>query len=164
MRDIIKIMSLPVVVCIGSSSVTGDALGPMVGDLLREVHNLPAFVYGGFSRPVNGVTYSEYAEFISLRHAENFIIAVDACVGAPEEVGTVKYSGAGLRAGGALNKDLGKIGDIGIMGVVAARCGDNLSALMSAPYSLVERLSEKIADKIAAFIADSEQFRKKREI
>lgn len=147
-------MSLPVVICIGSSSVAGDALGPMVGDLLREVHNLPAFVYGGFSRPVNGVNYLEYVEFISCRHSGNFVIAVDACVGSPEDVGTVKYSGAGLRAGGALNKNLGKIGDIGILGVVAARSEDNLSALMSAPYSLVERLSEKIAAKIADFISD----------
>src|SRR5699024_12279977 len=64
-----------------------------------------------------------------------------------EEVGTVKYSGAGLRAGGALNKDLGKIGDIGIMGVVAARCGDNLSALMSAPYSRSEEHTSELQSR-----------------
>ena len=145
-------MSLPVVVCIGSSSVSGDALGPMVGDLLREVYNLPAFVYGGFSRPVNGVNYREYAEFIAGRHAGNFIIAVDACVGAPEDVGRIKFSGSGLKAGGALNKELGKIGDIGILGVVAARSEDNLEALMGAPFRLVEKLSEAIARKISALV------------
>ena len=147
-------MSLPVVVCIGSSSVSGDALGPMVGDLLREVYNLPAFVYGGFSRPVNGVNYREYAQFIAGRHAGNFIIAVDACVGAPEDVGRIKFSGSGLKAGGALNKDFGAIGDIGILGVVAERSSDNLGALMNVPYALVERMSAAIARKIALLVSE----------
>lgn len=148
-------MPLPVIVCIGSSGVVGDSLGPMVADLLRAVHKLPAYVYGGLRRPVNGLNYRRYKEFLLRRHPENFVIAVDACVGAEKDVGTIKYSAGGLRAGGALNKDLGKIGDIGILGVVAARGEDNLLQLMNAPYSLVERLSERIAFKIAGLVKDA---------
>lgn len=148
-------MSLPVIVCIGSSGVVGDSLGPMVADLLRAVHKLPAYVYGGLRRPVNGLNYRRYKEFLLNRHPENFVIAVDACVGAEKDVGTIKYSAGGLRAGGALNKDLGKIGDIGILGVVAARGEDNLLQLMNAPYSLVETLSERIAFKIAKLVKEA---------
>ena len=148
-------MSLPVIVCIGSSGVVGDSLGPMVADLLRAVHKLPAYVYGGLRRPVNGLNYRRYKEFLLNRHPENFVIAVDACVGAEKDVGTIKYSAGGLRAGGALNKDLGKIGDIGILGVVAARGEDNLLQLMNAPYSLVETLSERIAFKIARLVKEA---------
>ena len=122
-------MSLPVIVCIGSSGVVGDSLGPMVADLLRAVHKLPAYVYGGLRRPVNGLNYRRYKEFLLNRHPENFVIAVDACVGAEKDVGTIKYSAGGLRAGGALNKDLGKIGDIGILGVVAATLASIVSNL-----------------------------------
>ena len=71
---------------------------------------------------------------------------------APEDVGRIKFSGSGLKAGGALNKELGRIGDIGILGVVAARSEDNLEALMGAPFRLVEKLSEAIARKISALV------------
>ena len=50
---------------------------------------------------------------------------------------------------------LGKIGDIGILGVVAARGEDNLLQLMNAPYSLVETLSERIAFKIARLVKEA---------
>ncbi|MBO7156135.1 MAG: DUF1256 domain-containing protein, partial [Clostridia bacterium] len=35
-------MALPVIVCIGSVGVVGDALGPLVGDLLRDKYQVPA--------------------------------------------------------------------------------------------------------------------------
>lgn len=137
-----------VIICIGSASVTGDSLGPMVGDILRNDLSAGAFVYGGLRRPVNGVNYREYAEFVRKRHPCGLIIAVDACVGKAEDVGKIKLSLNGLAAGGALNRGFERIGDIGILGVVAPRGTDNLSALMLVPYSLVDEMSARIADKI----------------
>ena len=145
-------MSLPVVICIGSSGVVGDSLGPMVADLLKERYSIPAYVYGGLRAPVNGVNYTRYADFLNERHRESLVIAVDACVGDKRDVGKIKYSSRGLKAGGALNKNLGAIGDIGILGVVAERSADNLNALMSVPFALVERMSFAIARKIAMLV------------
>ena len=147
-------MSLPVVICIGSSGVVGDSLGPMVADLLKESYGVHAYVYGGLRAPVNGVNYTRYAAFLSERHRESLVIAVDACVGDKRDVGKIKYSSKGLRAGGALNKNLGAIGDIGILGVVAERSSDNLGALMNVPYALVERMSAVIARKIALLVSE----------
>lgn len=147
-------MSLPVVICIGSSGVVGDSLGPMVADLLKERYEVPAYVYGGLRAPVNGVNYTRYAAFLAERHRESLVIAVDACVGDKRDVGKIKYSSKGLRAGGALNKNLGAIGDIGILGVVAERSPDNLGALMNVPYALVERMSAAIARKIALLVKE----------
>lgn len=155
-------MNLPVILCIGAVSVTGDRLGPMVGDLLRNRYCVPAFVYGGRFRPVNGINFPEYVSHIKRIHPGSLVIAVDASVGAKEDVGKIKYSLNGVRAGGALNKKLGKVGDIGVMGVVAPRAKDNLKALMDAPFSLVEELADEIAMKLSAFInglsASSEKF------
>lgn len=134
--------------CIGSASVTGDSLGPMVGDILRNDLGAGAFVYGGLRRPVNGVNYREYAEFVRQKHPSGLIIAVDACVGQAGDVGKIKLSLNGLAAGGALNRGFERIGDIGILGVVAPRGTDNLSALMLVPYSLIDEMSAKIAQKI----------------
>ena len=147
-------MSLPVVICIGSSGVVGDSLGPMVADLLKDKYRLPAYVYGGLQAPVNGVNYPRYAAFLAERHRDSLIIAVDACVGDKRDVGKIKYSSRGRKAGGAVGKDLGVIGDIGILGVVAERSSDNLGQLMSVPYRRVEALSELIARKIHSLIND----------
>lgn len=145
-------MTLPVVVCIGSASVCGDSLGPMVGDLLRQKYNVRAYVYGGTDRPVNGVNFQEYHKHIKSRHAESLIIAVDACVGDLGDVGRIKLTKNGVNAGGALGKKLERVGDIGILGVVASRQEDNLSALMAASYYMIEEMSAAIASRVARLL------------
>lgn len=141
-------MTLPVIICIGSTGVVGDSLGPMVGDLLRDKYDIPAYVYGGFRAPVNGVNFCDYVDHVKRMHPLSPIIAVDACVGAPADVGKIKFARGGIKAGGALEKDLCPIGDIGILGIVAARSEDNLASLMDVSYALVDALSEKIAARI----------------
>lgn len=147
-------MALPVILCIGSAQVMGDTLGPKVGDLLRTKYNTPAYVYGGIKHPVNGVNYYEYYRFLKRKHPKSLVIAVDACVGNPEDVGKIKYSACGLKAGEALSKNLPRIGDIGVLGVVCARCKDNLAALMACSPPLIANMSEKIAYNISRFISN----------
>ena len=147
------LMPLPVVLCIGSSQVIGDSLGPLVADLLREKYSVPAFVYGGTKFPVNGVNYQEYFSHLKKTHPRSLIIAVDACVGDESEIGKIKYTPQGLKAGEALKKNLPRVGDVGILGVVAERCSDNLLSLMRSPRSLVTNMSEKIAYNISRFLS-----------
>lgn len=146
-------MALPVILCIGSSQVVGDSLGPMVGDLLREKYDTPAFVYGGLNAPVNGINYFEYYCHLKKVHPASLIIAVDACVGESKDVGKIKYSANGLKAGEALRKNLPRVGDVGILGVVAPKSNDNLFSLMNCPYSLVANMSERIAYNIFSFLS-----------
>ena len=151
-------MSIPVIICIGSASVMGDSLGPLVGDLLRDKYNVKAFVYGGIKQPVNGINYQKYIEHISKTHRDSFIFAVDACVGDGRDIGKIKISTAGVTAGGALNKNLQRVGDIGILGVVAKRGQDNLSALMQVSYNIVNEMSAVIAKRIASALIGAELF------
>ena len=146
-------MPLPVVLCIGSSQVVGDSLGPLVADLLRDKYSVPAFVYGGTKSPVNGVNYAEYFSHLKKVHPGSLIIAVDACVGQNDEIGKIKYTPRGLKAGEALKKNLPRVGDVGILGVVAGRCNDNLLALLRCPRALVTNMSEKIAYNIFRFLS-----------
>lgn len=145
-------MEIPVIICIGSASVSGDSLGPLVGDLLRDKYNVRAYVYGGLKQPVNGVNYHSYVEHIKSRHNNNLVIAIDACVGEAHDVGKIKYTANGVSAGGALNKKFGRIGDLGILGVVAKRQEDNLCALMSVSYGMIEEMSGVIADKVSRLL------------
>lgn len=43
-----------VIVCFGTNAISGDALGPMVGTLLTQKYDVPAFVYGTDESTVNG--------------------------------------------------------------------------------------------------------------
>lgn len=146
-------MPLPVILCIGSSGVSGDSLGPLVGDLLRRRYNVKAFVYGCPERPVNGLNYTQYIEHIERVHHGSVVIAVDACVGSRDDVGKIKFSPSGLTAGGALNKNLRRFGDLGVLGVVAPRQKDNLSALLQVPFSFVDEMSHAAARGVVRILA-----------
>jgi len=135
----------PVIVCVGTTSVVGDSLGPKVGDLLVYRYDVDAFVYGKSSLPVNGVNYDKYISHIRKHHTDSVIIAIDACLGAKDEIGSIKYTFGGLRAG--------KIGHLTILGIVAERCANNLEALMKAERTLVEEMSEAIAKKVISLTA-----------
>lgn len=149
-----KTLNTPVIICIGSSSVSGDSLGPLVGELLKDKYNVKAYVYGCLSRPVNGINYERYVDFINNRHPHSLVVAIDACVGEKKDVGKIKLSPKGLNAGGALNKNLKSVGDIGILGVVSAKQRDNLMSLMSVPFKFVEDMSRIIAAKIHNLITE----------
>ncbi len=143
----------PVIICIGTPQVCGDSLGPRVGDLLVEKYNVDAYVYGRSAHPVNGVNFNRYVEHVKTHHPHSLIIAVDACLGEKKDVGRIKYTVKGLRAGAALNKDLASVGDIGILGVIAEKSGNNLLSLMNADERTVSLTAEKAAEKIFAVLS-----------
>ena len=145
-------MEKPVVICIGTINVIGDSLGPKVGDLLIKKYDVDAYVYGKSDRPVNGKNYHKYVEHIKVHHKNSIVIAVDACLGDREDVGKVKYSIKGLKAGAALNKELSAVGDLGILGVVAERSDNNFSALVHADEDVLNATVEKTAQKVCSVL------------
>lgn len=102
-----KISSLtlpPVILCIGSDRVLGDALGPITGELLKKKFDVPAFVYGSLSTPVNALNLGKAAAFIASRHRGAKIVAIDGSVGS--EIGKITVSEGSLRPGLASGKVL----------------------------------------------------------
>ena len=136
-----------VVICIGSDRVSGDMLGPLVGSSLREEYHLPCPVYGWVGESVNGVNLEEYLCMIERRHKNSHLIAVDAALGKKKDVGKIRLKRGGIRAGGALDRPGGKVGDIGLVGVVAEETDPNdvYPALLAVPFPLVEDLAGRIA-------------------
>ncbi len=143
-----------VVVCIGTDKISGDSLGPIVGSLLRDKHRLPCPVYGVEGKTVNGLNLADYRRFLLAHHPDSTVIAVDAAVGRPDELGTVKIRKGGIKAGGALGRD-DPIGDVGVLGVVGIKGGDALATLMAVPYPEVVALAEKIALRIATTLKEA---------
>ncbi len=143
---------LPVIVCIGTTKVVGDSLGPITGDYLKKVFKARAFVYGDSRRSVTASNFAEYKRYIEKAHPGSPIIALDACLGRAEEVGKIKLSDRGVLAGGALGKSLGRIGDLGLLSIVGVVGDDNLAALTDADESLIRDLAKKTALKAISLI------------
>lgn len=145
----------PVVLCIGTSKVSGDALGPTVGTLLRDCYRLPAFVYGTLSRPVTALNLRSAASFIASRHKGSPLIAVDCALGSAEEVGSVRASLGPIRAGAGVGKTLPAVGDLSVTAVVATKSEAHLLGLV--PVSEVVSLSVRTASAIARGFSHSGQ-------
>lgn len=141
------------ILCIGSDKISGDSLGPIVGDLLRYRYNIKCPVYGTTDNPVNGINLPEYRKMIDFCHRDSIIIAIDAAVGKMGEIGQIKIREGGIRAGGAINSPHKLLGNIGIMGVVAEKCENVLGALLDTPFSLVEALADRIATSVVFLVA-----------
>lgn len=145
-------MPKPVILCIGTGNIIGDSLGPSVGDRLVMKYGVDAYVYGRIGRPVNGVNYAQYLSHISRHHKQNFIIAVDACMGDKQDVGRIKCAKGGLTAGGALNKGLARVGHLGILGIVAEARQNNFEALKKVDSAFIESLSDAVAELVNGLI------------
>jgi len=139
-----------VVVCIGSDKVSGDMLGPLVGSTLRDEYELGCPVYGAVGESVNGLNLSEYLTMLRERHPTASVIAVDAALGKADDIGSIRLKRGGIRAGGAMEKPLERVGDVGIIGVVAEKRAPEevYAALLAVPYDFVAALAERIAKMI----------------
>lgn len=145
-------MSRPVIVCIGTEKISGDSLGPMVGDFLTEIYDVEAFVYGKSQKNVNGINFSSYSAHITAHHSNAIIIAVDSCLGAKADIGKIKVTSFGVKAGGALGKNNQRIGDIGILAVVGEYGKDNFDILKSIDKIFVQDLAFSTAVKIVSLL------------
>lgn len=107
-----------VIVCIGTDRSTGDAFGPLVGSMVAD-QNLKNFtVYGTLAEPVHALNLKEKLEQIRKKHVQPFIIAVDACLGKSTSIGMITVAKGAISPGAAMQKDLPKVGDVAVSGIV----------------------------------------------
>lgn len=136
-----------VVVCFGTTAISGDALGPRVGSLLRDKYNVPAFVYGTQEQSVNGKNMLEWIEFIKTVHSDALFIAVDASLGARDKVGQILLRSDGV-CPAAIKGKRARFGDVGILAVVAENGRDPLMQLMSVSPLYIDDLADKIGNML----------------
>lgn len=137
-----------ILLCIGTDSVNGDCLGPVVGEILVN-RNVNAFVYGTITRPVTAKNLNTYIDFINANHSLP-IIAIDSSVG--KNVGEVSVRKGSLLPGAADGKNLPPVGDISVTAVTCAYPpGDKRFAEVRLGF--VYKLALKVADAVCELIA-----------
>ena len=126
LRDVISQYIFPIakssrpiiILCIGTDRSTGDSLGPLVGNKLSFLIRNKIHIYGSLKCPVHAKNLCETIDEINSLYPNPYIIAIDACLGSLQNVGKIIVEEKPLSPGAALNKDLPKVGDLSITGVV----------------------------------------------
>lgn len=143
----------PVVVCIGSDLAIGDSLGPIVGSMLKfKTQGLGVFLYGTLSAPITAKEIKYMRTFLKETHRSSPVIAIDAAVGEAGDIGLIKLHDTPLLPGAGANKQLGAIGDITIMGVVAEKSVANYGLLNTTRLNLVYSMAEIISNGLSALL------------
>jgi putative sporulation protein YyaC len=143
----------PVIVCIGSDLAIGDSLGPIAGSMLKfKTQGLGIFLYGTLSAPITAKEIKYMRTFLKETHRGSPVIAIDAAVGEAGDIGLIKLHDTPLLPGAGANKQLGAIGDITIMGVVAEKSVANYGLLNTTRLNIVYTMAEILSDGIAALL------------
>lgn len=143
----------PIIVCIGSDLVLGDSLGPLVGTMLKKM-DLGTYIYGTLNHPITAKEIEHVKTHLKILHPYSVVIAIDAAVGAENDVGLLRFMDKGLKPGLGVNKNLCAIGDASIIGVVAQKSEQNHKLYNLTRLNFVFKMAEVIANGISQYIME----------
>ena len=142
----------PVFMCVGTDAVLSDSLGPKVGTILSRYPD-KVTVYGmeGDNITASNVG-SSYTEIRS-KHPDSTVIVIDAAVGREDQIGNIEIFNGGVLPGAATNKDLGKMGDVGIIGIITSKDMDDFYTRREERDVYVSCIAKVIAKAILRAVA-----------
>jgi len=129
-----------VMLCIGTDRSTGGAFGPLLGSRLAR-EGWP-HVYGTLREPCDA---DRLQDVLAGLPPGKTVIAFDACLGSPANVGRYSVARGPLLPAEAVGKRLPEAGHYSAAAVVAARTAKPYYALMTAPLSRVMDMAESAA-------------------
>lgn len=139
----------PLILCIGTDRSTGDSLGPLTGWRLSSLlHGTGIEVWGTVDNPIHAQNLEQNLSAISSKSANRPVIAIDACLGQHNSVGTIILERQALKPGAGVCKVLPPVGDISISGVVNVGGFMELQVLQNTRLSTVLKMSQIIANSI----------------
>lgn len=137
-----------IVLCIGTDRSTGDSLGPLTGTKLKAISPYP-HIFGTLDDPVHATNLANMLKFIEITYDNPFVIAIDACLGKLESVGSVSLGHGPVKPGAAVNKDLPAVGDAYITGIVNVGGFMEHMVLQSTRLNLVMKMADTIANGVS---------------
>jgi len=140
-----------VFLCIGTTKIIGDSIGPKVGDRLRE-KGVNAYVYGNTQRQVTAINVDDYAKMISQRHKDDIVVVIDSALGKLKDIGAIKVTRNGIKPGGAFDKNKERVGDIGILAVVGDADGNRMQELKDRDETFVGHLVDKVVEFVGGLL------------
>lgn len=146
-----------VFLCIGTDRLTGDCLGPYVGQQLTGCISEKIHVYGTLTHPVHALNLHDTSLHITHCHPQALVIAIDASLGQKKHLGYVTIGNGALYPGAAVQKELPPVGDIHITGIVNTAGIMEQLTLQTTRLSTVIGLADKITEGILTAVPLSDQ-------
>ena len=107
-----------VVLCIGTNSIIGDSVGPIVGTFLKPLENDNLKIYGDMQNTLNFGNARSIINDIYRNYEKPYIITVDAALSSSKVVGDIVLSKGYIKIGKALEKSICFYSNINIKCVV----------------------------------------------
>lgn len=142
---------VPVIVCVGTDATIGDTLGPLVGTKLME-SKANCYVYGNLSATITAKEVPTIKKFLASVHPLAKILVVDAAVGIEDDVGKIKLYKDGIFPGLGADKNLPKLGDGSIIGIVSPRSKNNMVFMNFTRFSPIYKMAETISQGILQYV------------
>lgn len=132
-------------ICIGTDRSTGDSFGPLVGHKIAGMKYANVYVHGNLDNPVHAKNLDEVVKEITAKHAEPFVVAIDACLGKMEHVGCVNIGAGPIKPGSGVNKDLAPVGDVFIKGIVNFGSCMGFMVLQNTRLGIVMKMADLVS-------------------
>jgi putative sporulation protein YyaC len=133
--------------CIGTDRYIGDCLGPLVGTMVEKM-NISCPVFGTLENPIHAVNLKKQLTCIEYSYPNHKIIALDACLGADENIGSIQLKSGCLYPGKGVGKKLPAVGDISIVGIVDSCDHEEFFFLHNIRLNLVMKMADVLAKGI----------------
>ncbi|MGE5584075.1 MAG: spore protease YyaC [Bacillota bacterium] len=140
--------------CIGTDRSTGDSLGPLTGTRLLSLGVDERRVWGTLDSPVHAANLQAAIAKVDAAFRNPYIVAVDACLGRLDRVGTVTASRGPLRPGTGVSKTLPLVGHAHVTGIVNVGGYMEYMVLQNTRLCLVVRMAEVIATALSSATRD----------
>ena len=151
----------PIICCIGTDAVIGDSLGPLVGTLLKEKLLGKTYVYGTLNMPITAKDIDKLSDYLGKIHKSSPVLAIDAALGAENEIGYIKISDTPIKPGLGVEKKLSEIGSASIIAIVEEKNSKNMLSFVR--ISTVYALAQVICAGIVEYFDEIEDLRSKGE-
>ncbi len=107
----------PAILCIGSNRDILDCFGPLTGTMLSAM--IPSLtILGTLDEPIHAKNLVSSLPVINEVSSKKSVIAIDAAIGNPDDIGIIQLKRGSLAPGKALSKRLPLIGDYALTAVV----------------------------------------------
>ena len=138
--------------CIGTDRYIGDCLGPLTGTFLSKL-DISVPVLGTLDNPIHAVNLSKNLYETKNKYPNHKIIAVDACLGNEDSIGSIQIKSGPIHPGKGVGKRLPPVGDFSIVGIVDSSEAGEFLSMHNIRLSLVMKMAEVITRGIyLAFI------------
>lgn len=134
-----------IILCIGTDKCIGDSLGPIIGTILKR-RGLPLHVYGTLHEPIHALNIEEKLAEITAKHSSALVVAIDACLGKTDNIGTIQIKKSPIVPGKGVGKLLPSLGDISIVGIIGSAKNDFKQSLQNIRLSFILDMAETIAE------------------